>query len=595
MLIQDYPGEPNTETQADPKRYADCFENDDINLIKRMPPCGELLVHGVGIPDGYYIAGKKRSGWCFSLEDKCVKFSPDLHIKPILSCRKFLASNSCYGGAIAEHTVKGLSAYAAAQNNEPAYRIAGPVGGPMLESLFGNLFTKQLELRPPRDPVRPDIDEPKPEFDGAYTTAKTTVTRGKRYAVQHTIVLPDGRKQRVIIRAQVEQEPINHFEAGDKNCAKQIICTPSRIVPEPNLKHIECKDVQKDYYGSPAECTKNCFSPPCKPVDTNAGRCYECPPAVGPTHIVPLKLDSCANLPLPPYYSNKVRCDEECPMGACRAIRAQGEDCWQCPSITEDLPPPLRILPCPGLSSPPFYKKQDQCDTTCSTGKCRPTNLAPGESCWECPSILDDLNPSQVCKDNVDRLIANIQDGTSFSERVIVGNAIGFKQGIYKLGGDANGEVSVGLNSIQYSAGSSTDSVAIAQVRSMSALKNSLENACPSQTRMVAVATSLIQIDYISKKPVNIVTNVIPGLILPTTNAIAPIIQPPSVIVMGQPLSTSGRLVSALNPLHIVGGLTQGTGSYITHSTGYPQQATQSHSYVTSAVTFGMAGGGFFG
>ncbi len=588
LVLQDYPGEPSAATQANPARYADCFEAD--NSIKQVIPCGELLTHSVAIPDGYYVVSVKRSGWCFLLENKCVKFSPDVHLKSMLSCRKFLATNACFSGAITSHTVKGLSAYASAQNNEPAWGVPGYQGGPKVESQYGELFTKKLQQKPPLDPIHPDLDEPKPEFDGAHQAAASVIIPGRQFSKTY-VVVHQGRAVNWTGRTVVKQTPSEHAELGDENCAEKIMCVPAQIVPAENLKHISCKDMSNDYFDAKNDCNKKCFYPPCKRVNTQAGSCYACPSVNDTPHIIPPKLDSCGDLSFPPYYSNHERCDQECPTGKCRPFKdpASKEDCWECPSIREDLVPPPKIEPCPGLSSPPYYKLKQQCDQSCPSPPCRQTSLGGG--CYECPSILEDL-PKTDCAKKVNLYLSDVKNHVSFSIPGSFGS-LGLELGVYALQGSAAGSFQLDSQGVQFSPTTLGSPDATARLLSMSILQTGLVNACPSYAAMLDVATGMIQIEYKPKTPVNIITNILPGLLLPTTHALTPLVQSPS---FSTPLTMHGGLVTGLNPLHVVGGFTHGVVSYTVPSavSWYPQQATQTSSYVSTglhAVSFGMFGG----
>lgn len=597
LVIQDHIGEPVTAAQPNPLRYKDCF--DAKNNIKRIPPCGELLIHDLSIPDGYYIVNMQRSGWCMSLADKCVKFNTDQQLGPILSCRKFLAANSCYGGAITSHHVKGLSAYAAAQQNEPAYGVAGPPGT-KVESQYGLLFTQTLKGGIPLDPTKPDLDEPKPEFDAAHRAAAAILVPGKRIIIRYTITHPDGTKEIWARQQVVAQTPIEHSELGDKNCAQQILCIPAPpIVPDDNFKHIGCTDVDKNLFDALNECNKKCFRPPCKRVATQAGSCYECPPVTGPTHIIPPKLDSCGDLPFPPYYSNHQRCDNECPMGKCRPFkdRASNEDCWQCPSILEDLVSPPRIEKCADLSLPPFYKLQDQCNQACTMGPCRPTPLGGG--CWECPSILEDLD-KDICGRAIRFYAGNVMGRSAFSAPLTSRTSGGIHSiipyGVYELAGDASGSVNFGSHTVDYNPSPRAVSRAVAYVPSFSTLQNGLVRACPSEAQMLRVATAMISITYKPQKPIEIVNTLIPALIIPTTHVLTQVIRPtiPQIGLAGS-MRISAGLVTTLHPLTVLGSLVHNTAAFVTHSSGYAQQAHQATSFIMNSVApfaFSMCGTG---
>ncbi len=188
----------------------------DTKTVDYWP--GEPQPQSLGISGSdWEIQSKSRNTWCFQLGNQCVQFHPDIHLAPIPSCRKFLAANSCFSGAYTEHSVPGLSAYASSQKNEPAQGMP-PVGGNnKILSQWGFLFNQALAQNPPLNPKKPDEDEPKPEFDGAFNAAGKLMTRGNNVALRN-------RRGQIVVQFTVNQQPVMSSIPHETGCAESIRC-----------------------------------------------------------------------------------------------------------------------------------------------------------------------------------------------------------------------------------------------------------------------------------------------------------------------------------------------------------------------------------
>ncbi len=194
--------------------------NGQERLIQNYPDMDPGTA-SLGLPQGWTIESKTESGWCLGLGGQCVGFNPDA-LGAVKSCRKFLASSACYAGKLTEHSVQGLAAYAGSQSDRPGLVLHG-------KSLFGESFTNALVGNPPLNPLLPDEDEPKPEFDSAFAGAKSSI--GKNSLQGETLRIPLGGGK--VFVWKFDQSPVEKFVEGKTNCNKKIECVPRTGVQPP--------------------------------------------------------------------------------------------------------------------------------------------------------------------------------------------------------------------------------------------------------------------------------------------------------------------------------------------------------------------------
>ncbi len=644
MDIDDFPGDPFSETKPDANRYSNCFEAD--NKIKNNALCNELKAHSAGIPDANYVFSKKRSGWCFSLGDKCVKFDTNKALGPIQSCRKFLVVDACYSGAITKHTVKGLSTYASSLENQQSGGEPAPQGTKTI-GLFASIFNNALLNKPPTDPKNPDIEEPKPKFDSAYAKASSIVVPGNKVQKIYTI-----RQNNIAYVTTVSQQPIEHSKEGDKDCSKKIQCVPIfRPIDENSIVPNSC-DALKAYALQVPEIVQKMFTEGDKfrPDRTRVAKdmmerleelkkCYQChegmkkewfscdpysneqniingmtdkisailksgfksdPSAIDELTSLSSALNRCQHKCVPPpeaiidtniyqsckqlsadYFDSKAECTKNCFNPPCRKTKTALE-CYECPSIIED----FKVV-C-AMPSPPYYISEEACKERCTT-KCRlNTNVQNNVDCYECASILEELSKgplidyeTKYCRDGVEYYWSNLNQQKSFEINIPSGfeTSAFIKSGNYQLAGDASGNIEISNNKISFTPNKIDFKTGTIRVSYFGEMRNKIIEACPNKAAIAQIALQYVNIEY--EKPKNIgglLIDFIPRIRLDTIQTISQII-PTNNINLGLIQNNNANLVIKLNPI---------TSTINTAVLGYPRQASQYS--MGNAFSFGMFG-----
>ncbi|RMD57868.1 hypothetical protein D6825_02710 [Candidatus Woesearchaeota archaeon] len=133
-----------------------------------------------GFPQGFEPESISRVGWCFSLGGSACRLFKVSALEVVPSCRKFLVVDSCLSGNLVDESLPGLSIYTATARDTFSWAKTKGGSNNRWFGTFAYEFSKELLKQVPEDPVYPWKDEPKPDFDAAFSKAYQEVIRQVR-------------------------------------------------------------------------------------------------------------------------------------------------------------------------------------------------------------------------------------------------------------------------------------------------------------------------------------------------------------------------------------------------------------------------------